>query len=351
TGLRNVHSFAGEGHYVKTTALLSGAKVKKTGGHDIRCGVSVDQLAARHIGSHTPLPSMQLAIEPVSNIVDMGYSTVYGAHISWRTPTQPAPREIHPRQAFERMFRGADLGSPRNKMVLDVVREDSARLAGTLGGADRDKLREYLEAVHAVELRVRNFTAARHAEARDLAAGRRPESLDPKTHAIHVRLMLELIVLAFRADATRLCTFMFGNAVSGRDFSFLDGVRGGFHPISHHQNDPEKQRQYARINRWHVEQYAWLLEQLRGIDDHGKSLLDRSMILLASGLGDGNSHDPKSLPVLFAGRGGGRLAPGRHHVFKTDRRLCSLHLSMLHCLGVKATVFGDSDRTLPQLFA
>ena len=162
--------------------------------------------------------------------------------------------------------------------------------------------------------------------------------------------MLELIVLAFRSDSTRICTFMFGNAVSGRNFSFLDGVNGGFHPFSHHQGNAEKQRQYALINRWHVEQYAWLLKELRSIDEDGQSVLDRSMVFFASGLGDGNRHDPRSLPVLLAGRAGGRLAPGRHLEFRKDRRLCSLHLSMLAGLGVDVTRFGDSDKLLPELF-
>jgi len=349
TGLRNKNSYRGEGHYVKTTALLSGARVKKTGGHDIRCGVSVDQLAAQHIGSQTPLPSMPLAIDPISNVVDMGYSTVYGGHISWRTPTVPAPREIHPKQAFDRMFRRSQRGDAGNRLVLDVVLEDARRLAGTLGGADKSKFAEFLEALHSVEKRVQGFAHERVEEARDLAAGRRPSDLDPGSYAQRVRLMLELIVLAFRSDTTRLSTFMFGNSVSSRNFSFVDGVRGGFHPFSHHQNNPEKERQYALINRWHVEQYAWLLQELAKIDEDGKSLLDQSMIFFASGIGDGNSHDPRNLPVLLAGRGGGALSPGRHLVFKKDRRLCNLHLTMLRALGVPADRFGDGDRPITEL--
>ena len=351
TGLRNRNSYAGEGHYVKTTALLSGAKVKKTGGKDIRCGVSIDQFAAQHIGHLTPLPTLQLSIDPVSNLVDMGYSTIYGGHISWRTPTVPASREIHPQLAFDRLFRTAKLGDARNRLILDTVLGDAKRLAGRVAGADRDKIGEYLEAVHAVEKRVRNFAGQKAKDAREIEAGRRREDFDPVDHATKVRLMLEIFVLAFRADVTRLGTFMFGNSVSGRNFSFLDGVNGGFHHFSHHENKPEKQRQYALINRWHVEQYAWLLNELKGIEEDGMSLLDRSMVLCASGIGDGNRHDPKSLPVLLAGRAGGRLAPGRHLVFKEDRRLCSLHMSMLQGLGLRVPQFGDSDRTLPELFA
>ena len=349
TGLRNKNSYSGEGHYVKTTALLSGARVKKTGGHDIRCGTSVDQFAAQHIGNQTPLASMQLAIDPVSNVVDMGYSTVYGAHISWRTPTVPAPREIHPKAVFDRLFHRSRLGNARNRMVLDVVLEDARRLAKTLAGADKDKFSEYLDSVQAVEKRINQFTEERVAESKDLAAGRRPSDLDPNAYADRVRLMLEMIVLAFRSDTTRLSTFMFGNSVSSRNFSFVEGVRGGFHPFSHHQNDPEKERQYALINRWHVEQYAWLLSELAKIKEGDKTLLDQSMVFFGSGIGDGNSHNPRSLPVLLAGRGGGVFKPGRHLVFKKDRRLCNLHLSMLHALGVREDRFGDSRGVITDL--
>lgn len=351
TGLRNRNAFTGEGHYVKTTSLLSGARVRRTGGKDIRCGTSMDQLAAQRIGAQTPLPSLELSMDPISNRVDMGYSTVYGGHISWRSPTQPAAREIHPRLVFQRMFRAGRRLDPQSRLLLDTVLEDTRRLRPQLQHADRQKLDEYLQALHEVEQRIARLDAREARQREELLQGRRPESLDPGEHAQRVRLMLELMVLAFQSDSTRIASLMFGNAVSPRSFSFVDGVRGGFHPLSHHENKPEKQRQYALINRWHVAEYAWFLGRLKELEEAGQSLLDRSMILFASGLADGNRHDPKNLPVLLAGRGGGGLAPGRHLVFREDRRLCSLHKTLLAQLGITVDRFGDSDATLPQILA
>lgn len=353
SGLQNRNAFEGEGHYVKTTSLLSGAKVHKTGGRDVRCGKTLDQVAAETLGRETPIPSLVLGTEPVRNVVDMGYSTIYGAHVSWRSDERPVPKEIEPRLVFERIVRGSSAGRrPRDQRVVDLVLEEATRLGRRVSGRDRGKLDEYLESVHALEGRIRSFGGARDAEARALARGAQPDDLDPKAFPDRARLMLDLIVLAFRADVSRVATFMFGNAVSGRNFSFLDGVKGGFHPLSHHEKKPEKMKQYALINRWHVEQFARMVAALRETrESDGSDLLRHSAIMFCSGLSDGNGHNPRNLPIAVAGELGGRLQTGRHLRFKKDRRLCGLHLALLQGLGVPAENFGDSDRVLPGLLS
>ncbi|MEZ6197596.1 MAG: DUF1552 domain-containing protein [Planctomycetota bacterium] len=356
SGLRNRNAFEGEGHYVKTTSLLSGARVKRTGGHDVRCGTTMDQIAAAVLGRDTPIPSLELGTEPVRNVVDMGYSTVYGAHVSWRSPTLPAAKEIRPRLVFERLVRGSRAGArPRDRRVVDLVLEEARALSRALSGRDRAKVDEYLDSVHALEGRIDDFARRRagdEAEERrrlGLAADAvlpeaRRDELDARDFPTRTRLMLDLVVAAFRADLTRVASFMFGNAVSGLNFSFLEGVAGGFHELSHHENRPEKTAQYALINRWHVEQLARMIQAMKEIPEGDSTLFENSAILFASGLGDGNAHDPKSLPVLVAGGLGGRLASGRHLVFGRDRKLCGLHLALLEALGVPTAQLGDADR-------
>jgi hypothetical protein len=347
SGLHHANSHEGEGHYVKTTALLSGARVRRTGGRDLRCGISVDQLAARRLGGATWLPSLELGIEPPRQIVDMGYSTVYGATISWRDAELPAVKETRPRLAFERLFRTARLGDPAEAGVLDLVLEDARGLRRALGAADRGKLDEYLDAVRALEQRIGRFDARRHERVEALLGGREVVA-EPADFVEHVRLMFEVIELAFRSDATRIVTFMYGNAVSDRDFSFVDRVEGGHHHLSHHEDDPVKQDQYARINRWFVASFAEFCARLRAIPDGEDSdLLAGSMVFFGSGIGDGNRHDPNELPILLAGRAGGRLRSGAHLRFPRHTPLCNLYLSMLDAFGCPVGSFSDSTTPLP----
>ena len=254
--LFNRESRAGEGHYVKLSAFLSGAPVRRTGGRDLQVGTSLDQTLAQRIGRSTPIDSLVLGIEPPMNRVDMGYSTVYGAHISWRTATQPATRELSPRAVFERLVRwSSGAADARRRAVLDLVRAEAHTLRKQLGAADGHKLGEYLEAVHALDTRIARFEG----RARPFSAEAPDDSV---TFQERVALMLELSALALESEMTRIVTFMFGNAVSDRDFSFLDGVQGGHHHLSHHEDKPELEEQYARINRWHTEQCAAFLQRL-----------------------------------------------------------------------------------------
>jgi hypothetical protein len=373
TDLWNAGSDTGDGHYVKTAGFLTGTTITRTTGSDIRSGnVSLDQLVAQHVGNMTPLPSLELGIEPVATGVDtnVGFTRLYASHISWSTPVNPVAKEINPRLAFDRLFRSQTnqrrQSANGDKSVLDLVAQDARKLQSKVGAADRAKLDEYFESVRAVERRI-EFDARRRREDTlvDPLAQKAIRELDGRItdfyndpaqvserrvdHTEQVRLMLDIMVLGFWTDSTRVSTFMFGNAVSGKNFSFLDGVSGGFHQISHHENDKAKLQEYLRINRWHIEQYAYLLGKLHSIQDGPGTLLDNSMILFGSGLRDGNRHNPHNLPIVLAGRAGGTLSPGRHIVYDKDTPLSNLYLAMLHRAGAPVERFADSTGELPGL--
>lgn len=349
--LFNRESRAGEGHYVKLSAFLSGAPVKRTGGRELSVGTSIDQHIAARVGRETPLESLVLGIEPPMNRVDMGYSTIYGANISWRTPTQPATRELSPRAAFERLVRWSGVrGDVGRKAVLDLVLGEAKGLRNGLGGADGAKLDEYLDAVHTLDRRIATFERSASderdaARATPIAAEAAPPD-SPGDFQEHVQLMLELIALALRTDSTRVATLMFGNAVSGRDFSFLEGVSGGHHHLSHHEDKAEMKAQYALINRWHAGRFAWLVQRLAGIREGEGTLLDRSIILFGSGLADGNRHDPDDLPIIV---GGGVFRGGRHLRQPGLTPLCNLYVSVLRAFGYDDERFGDSTGELAGL--
>jgi len=355
SNLRNTAGLFGDGHYAKTTSWLTGATAVRTSSKGIRAGVSVDQFAAERVGQSTPLPSLELGIDPVHNLVDMGYSTVYGCHVSWRTPTLPAAKEIDPQQAFDRLFRSQQFGrSPADQSVLDLVRDDAGKLRGVLGGSDRQKLDEYLDSVHALEQRIKAAASAEDRNWKPTVSDselKRPEG-DYGDYTTHVRLMLDVQLMALWTDTTRISTFMFANDVSGRNFSFVDGVNDGFHPVSHHENNAEKQEQYKRINRYHVEQYGYLLERMKSIREGEGTLLDNSMVMFGSSISDGNAHSAMKTPTVLAGKGGGRIHTGRHIQLEKDVPLTNLFVSMLSCLDVEVESFGDSKGNLnDQLFA
>lgn len=346
--LFNRASRAGEGHYVKTTAWLSGAPVKRTGGRDLRVGTSIDQHLAARVGRKTPLSSLVLGVEAVRNRVDMGYSTVYGANVSWRTPTVPAERELSPLRAFERLVRwtGTRADGGRRRRVLDLVLQEAKGLRRALGSGDRQKLDEYLESVETLESRIAAFRKVQGsnagAEGSAAALGDAPPEV-PGAYPEHVQLMLETLLLAFRTDATRIATFMFGNAVSGRDFSHVEGVKGGHHGLSHHENREDKMAMYALINRWHVERFAWLLGELGKMEEGSGTVLNRSIILFGSGLADGNQHNPNDLPILV----GGGVLPGGQHVRQAELTpLCNLYARVLGEFGFEGESFGDSTGPL-----
>ncbi len=373
TELMNQQSTEGDGHYAKVAPFLTGTHITKTTGSDLRCGaVSLDQLVAQRVGNQTPLPSLELSVETPTNFVDtnVGYTALYGSHISWSTPTTPVSREVNPQIAFDRLFRRQDAkvthSSPNDSSVLDAVLGDAKRLQAKIGKADRLKLQEYFDSVRSVEKRIAFDASRRKAEYEgDPLARREIERLggrikdyyqDPAKikergidHTEQVRIMLDIMVLAFWTDSTRVGTFMFGNEVSGRNFSFLPGVSGSHHETSHHENNPKKLEEYRLINMWHTAQYAYMLEKMKGIKEAEGTLLDNSMVMFGAGIKDGNAHSPVNLPIILAGRCGGSLAPGRHLVYEKKTPLCNLYHGMLTRLGIQTERFGDSAGDLPGL--
>ena len=354
SNLWNEQAKDGDGHYVKESSILTCARIKKTQGADLRNGTSFDQVAAAARGHLTPLPSLELGVTPVAvgNDAVVGYTRVYGSHISWATPTTPLPRELNPRAVYERLFRAAK-GSPASvakldSLLLDRVAKDAKRLRQSLGALDKARLDEYLSSIRSIEKRVHRASKPDRNGWKPLAPldpSHAPTD-QPSSHLEHVRLMLDMIAVAFQSDTTRIATFMFGNAVSNVSFRFLDGVTAGHHDVSHHANDEEKLAEYKIINRWHVEQFAYLLDRLASMREGESNVLQNSMILFASALSDGQKHDPHKLPVLLGGHGGGRVAAGQHLTYAEDHPLADLYMSVLDAFGSPVERFADSTGPL-----
>jgi Protein of unknown function (DUF1552) len=362
SGLDKANSRSGDGHYAKTANFLTGLKVVKTTGKNIHVGgASIDQLAASKIGEATPLPSLELGIDPVISGIDsvVGYTRLYGSYISWRSAGQPVAKEINPKLVYERLFGakgkgGKPAGKARDveddKSLLDLTMQDAKSLRGKLGRDDQFKLDEYLDSIRAVEKRI-EFAAKQVGKRKSEgpAPAGEPRPGVPRDHREHVKLMLDLMVLAFWSDSTRVVSFMFANDVSNKNFSFLDGVRGSHHDMSHHQNKKEKIEQYRRINRWHVGQFVYLCEKLKGVKEGDGTLLDNSMVLFGSSLSDGNRHDPNNLPILVGGKAGGAWQTGQHVASAKNTPLCNLYVSMLQAMGTPVRSFGDSTGPLKGL--
>jgi hypothetical protein len=358
------------GHWPKVPAWLSGGYVERSTGKDLDAGgTSVDQVAARRLGPLTPLPSFELGIEAPRTGIDNiggGFARIYGSYITWRDPHTPVPKEIVPQLAFDRLFRNTaapviSSANPKNAAllaslqrdetsVLDLVMDQAKSVRRVGSAADQVKIDEYFESVRSVELRLE---AALRPQKRWINQGKfpmdRPGPGIPETHPAHVRLMLDILLLALWTDTTRIATFMLGDAQSPMDYSFLPGVKGNFHSISHHRNEVTKREQYEKIINWNIEQVAYFLNKARSLDEGGTSLLDNSMILFGSSLKDGNRHDSENLPLILAGRGKGSLRPGRRLRAAEKTPLCNLHLAMLHRMGVPEKSFGDSTGALEGL--
>ena len=358
SNLWNAAANTGDGHYAKEGTFLTCSTITKTLGVDINIhGCSMDQIAAQRRGGETPLPSLELGIEPESTGVDanVGYTRVYGCHIAWSNPTTPLARETSPRSVYSRLFRAASPSgnsAKQDTQLLDRVLEDSKRMRGKLGSADQARVDEYLSIVRSLETRMDRANDPKRTwkPLAPVSSAPEPEE-NPTTHAERVRLMLDMIALGFQSDTTRIATFMFGNAVSGVNFRFVEGVTDSHHEISHHSNDPEKLRQYAIINKWHVEQYAYLMRKLRDMKEGESNVLDNSMILFGSALCDGNKHDPHRLPLVLGGRGGGRIASGQHLEYTVDSPVANLYVSMLDAFGTPVERFADSTGPLAGVLA
>jgi hypothetical protein len=360
TGLAHVNGRAlGDGagdHARAASTFLTGVHPKKTAGADISLGLSVDQVAARKIGTATRFPSLELSCEDgrLVGSCDSGYSCAYSNSISWRGTATPNPPEVNPRAVFERLFAGYDdtldparrARRQRYRMsILDFVREDTARLSGSLGPTDRRKLDEYLSSVREIERRIEK--AERDAAEMAPPPIGKPDGIPVEYHD-HARLMFDLMAIAFQTDSTRIVTFMMGREGSGRAYREI-GISDAHHPLTHHRNNEEMLDKVRRINRYHVEQFAYFVGKLKSIPEGDGTLLDNCMIVYGSGLSDGNRHQHHDLPVLLAGGGAGRLKPGRHIRYASETPMANLFLAMLDRMGVPTGKLGDSNGVLEHL--
>jgi len=338
-------------HARAMAAFLTGAQPRKTDGADIRAGISVDQVASSRLGNQTRLGSLEIGCDPsaLAGNCDSGYSCAYSSTISWRSATTPVPKLNNPRLIFERLFSsGSDAEQARRernrRSVLDFVREDATALQPRLGANDRRKLEEYFNAIRDIEQRIQR--AAR------LPEPPRPNMPQPTgipdSYQEHIRILCDLLALAFQADITRVCTFVFANEGSNRPYPFIE-VREGHHDLSHHGNDAAKLAKIAQINRFHITQLAYLLNRLKNIREGQGTLLDNCMIVYGSGNSDGNRHNHDDLPILLAGRGSGTIRAGRHIRYARNTPLNNLWLSMLDRIGSSVDALGDSTGRLANL--
>lgn len=343
-------------HARSASVFLTGSQPRKTDAGNIHVGVSVDQIAAKHVGDRTRFPSLELGCDRTrdSGNCDSGYSCAYSHNISWTSPSTPTGKEIEPRLVFERLFgqthsqQDAEATKERHarrRSLLDYVREDAKSLHRRVGQNDRRKLDEYLESVRQIELRVQHDESSSGVEA---VGGAKPPEGIPKAFAEHVRLMLDMLVLAFQTDQTRISTCMFAQAGSNRSYGEIE-VPDGHHDLSHHGGDTEKLAKIQRINEYHMQQFAYFLERLQAIPEGEGTLLDQCMIVYGSGLGDGNRHNHDNLPVLLAGRGGGTIRTGRHIAYPAETPLTNLFLSLLDRMDVSIPSMADSTGRLPLL--
>ena len=346
----------GTGDHVRAAAtFLTGVHPKKTDGPDIRGGTSMDQIAARVLGNETVLTSLELAIDPNELIgaCEAGWSCAYANTLSWRNPTNPLPMENQPRAVFERLFGDTDDTTPEARLariredrsILDSLVHEVADFQRVLGPDDRTKVTQYLDAIRDIERRIQLAEAQSHRELPELA---RPSGGIPDTFEEHARMMIDLQVLAFQADLTRVITFMMSREVSPRTYPEL-GIPDPHHGLSHHQNRPEQMAKLAKLNRHHIEQIAYFMEKLAATPDGDGTLLDQVLIQYGCGISDGNQHLHVNLPVLVAGGAAGRVEGGRHLRVAEETPLTNLQLAVLEKLGVPTDKLGDSTGVVKHL--
>lgn len=342
-------------HATSNAAFLSAAKAKQTESSDYYLGTTADQFAAQQIGRETRLPSLELSMDMMQTAgqCDNGFACVYQNNLSWSSPTTPLPSEAHPRVVFERLF-GEGGGAEERRAalrkrasLLDWVGEDIARLRLELGAGDRARVDGYLETVREVERRIQRAEA--EVGERPLPDLDRPPGV-PASYAEHARLMFDLQVLAMQADVTRVCTFQLARETSNRTYPEI-GVPDPHHPLSHHGNDPDKIARMAKINAFHVSLFAYYLGRLRATPEGEGSLLDHSLLLYGSGIGNPNLHDHTNLPVLVAGGAAGGMRGGRHLRYDQPTPLANVHLALLDKVGVRLDRFGDSNGRADELFS
>ena len=341
-------------HSLSPTTWLSGVRPKATQGVDAYAGVTADQVAAQAIGQDTILPSMELASEDHSGLIgscDRDYGCIYMNTLSWRTPTTPMPMEINPRKVFERMFGQGGSASERlariqeDRSILDAITKDAASLELTLGASDRQVMSQYLENVREIERRIERAESSQGDQ--DLLLPARPAGV-PFDYEEHIKLMYELMALAYQADVTRVITFMISREVSNRTYPQV-GVTDGHHAISHHQNRAEKMEKNVRIQTYNIGQFSYFLEKLRDTPDGDGSLLDHALLLYGSNMSNSNAHDHYPLPNVVIGGAAGRMKGGRHLKYADHTPMTNLLVTMLDKVGVRQETLGDSSGRLTDL--
>jgi hypothetical protein len=340
-------------HATSNAAFLSAAKAKWTESTDYYLGTTVDQIAAKQIGQQTLLPSLELSMDLLQTIgqCDNGYACVYQNNLSWSSPTTPLPAEAHPRTVFERLFGEGGTAADRRAALqrraslLDWVRDDIVRLQKDLGPEDRTRVGQYLDTVREVERRIQKAEAS--TEENVLPDLDRPAGV-PAAYADHAKLMFDLQVLALQADVTRVITFQLARETSNRTYPEI-GVPDPHHPLTHHGNDPEKIARMAKINAFHVSLFAYFLEKLKATPEGNGTLLDHSLYLYGSGMGNPNVHDHVNLPILVAGGGATGVKGGRHIKYAEPTPLANLHVTLLERVGVRMDAFADSKGKVDEL--
>ena len=360
SGLAQVNGRAlgdGSGDHARAGATwLTGVHPKKTEGADIHAAISADQIAARDLGKFTQLSSLEIGLEAptLAGSCDTGYSCAYTNTISWRSPTTPNPMEVNPRAVFERLFGEADSTDPAARLaslseqrsILDYVAADVSRLKSRLGASDSRKLTEYLEAIRDIERRIQK--AEERSASVKLPEMERPSSI-PEEFEEHARLMMDLMVIAYQTDMTRVISCMLAREGSNRSYRSI-GVPDGHHSVTHHQGDPEKIEKTTKINQLHAQTFAYLLQKMHSTPDGDGTLLDHSMMLYGSSISDGNAHTHDNLPIVLVGGACGQIKGGRHVVFPKETPMNNLLLTMLSKAGVHTPgELGDSNGFLDHL--
>jgi len=342
-------------HARAMSSFLTGRQARKTHGADIKVGISVDQLAAQKFGTLTRFPSLEIGCEGGRTVgnCDSGYSCAYSSTISWRTETTPLPKEINPRGLFDRLFasqvRGEALQTQArrqryNQSILDFVADDATALRTRIGANDQRRLDEYMSSIRDIERHVVMPTEGEEGDEPPIA---RPVGI-PGDYGEHLRLMGDLLALAFQGDLTRIATFVLANDGSNRSYRSI-GIPEGHHDISHHGRNPEKLTKLRRINHFHVKAFAHLVERLKGIREGDGTLRDNCMVVYGAAISDGNRHNHDELPIILAGKGGGTIRTGRHVRYPRETPLANLYVSMLERMDVPVDSFGDSTGRLGSL--
>jgi hypothetical protein len=346
----------GPGDHARATAtFLTGVHPRKTGGADFQLGISADQIAAKELGKYTQLSSLELGLEPqpLAGNCDSGYTCAYMS-MSWRGPTSPLPAEINPRAVFERLFGDGDSTDPQaraarlasQKSVLDYVTASLSRLRVRVGSSDKRKLEEYLESVRDIERRIQ--LAEAQTETLQLPTMERPGAV-PDDYLQYTKLMIDMQVIAWQTDMTRVASLMLGRDGSNRSYREI-GISDGHHSISHHQGDGERLDKLMKIDELHVSMFAYLLQRLRETPDGDGTLLDHSLVLFGSSISESNIHTHDDLPIVLAGTAGGRLRGNRHLAYRKETPLNNLFLNMFDLAGLpEVDGFGDSTGRLTDI--